>query len=327
MSLLRYLLDNQAAGTNATGNGTTSNIASSPSGHFPTVSTGSGGLVQFADDPWDGDRCLKFTGGGAGQSNIARFPFAAAHLTGAYEVYHGAESLPPSDLDIINARWTSGHQFRTRISTGGVISQRDNAGNLLGTAAAAATWAVNRWNRIGQIYVVGNNNPTPNGSFTGHLYNNQSTSAVDDFFGSSVAEGDSDAGQLVSLEIGTPNNGNATWVHYFKIIQLNDGATSEIGPYIPALAMIEDVLATRLSSTSVSVSWTHPADAPDGVSIGRAPGTHVTDGNGASPGDSGYDPLTISGAAIITEGETASPYVDTGLTSGTYTYWAARTDA
>lgn len=86
------------------------------------------------------------------------------------------------------------------------------------------------------------------------------------------------------------------------------------------------VVATRVSGTSVSVAWTHPADAPDGVSIARCAGSHTgNDGNGNPPSSSLYDPTTIAGTTILAENLTSSPYSDTGLTPGEYTYWIVRT--
>lgn len=88
---------------------------------------------------------------------------------------------------------------------------------------------------------------------------------------------------------------------------------------------IQNINAARLSNTSARISWTHPGDAPNGVSIARWPGSVTTDGNGADPGEAGYDPLTISGATLIANGLTSSPYDDTGLTPGVYSYDVART--
>lgn len=84
---------------------------------------------------------------------------------------------------------------------------------------------------------------------------------------------------------------------------------------------------SRLSSTSVNVAWTHPDDAPDGITIVRAPGVHVNDGDDRAPDDEEYDPLTVADATVIAEGEGSSPYVDSGLTPGEYTYWVVRTGA
>jgi hypothetical protein len=83
--------------------------------------------------------------------------------------------------------------------------------------------------------------------------------------------------------------------------------------------------AERTTTTTATLTWGTLSDAPDGVSVLRAPGVHTTDGSGDAFGDAGYDPTTISGAAIVSENET-SPYVDTGLTPGTsYTYAVIRT--
>jgi hypothetical protein len=87
------------------------------------------------------------------------------------------------------------------------------------------------------------------------------------------------------------------------------------------------ISVSRISTTTVEVDWTHPGDAPNGVTIVRASGTYTNDGLGNAPDENDYDPMTISGAAEITTGETTPPYNDVGLTPGEYTYWVVRTGA
>lgn len=85
-----------------------------------------------------------------------------------------------------------------------------------------------------------------------------------------------------------------------------------------------ELTATRLSDTSVQLTWNDPGDIPHGVTIVRASGTHTLDGDSNEPEDEGYDPLTISGAEVVVENEETSPYNDTELDPGEYTYWVAR---
>lgn len=86
------------------------------------------------------------------------------------------------------------------------------------------------------------------------------------------------------------------------------------------------ITATRLTNSSVLIEWTQPDDAPDGVSVYRAPGAHTTDGNDIPFGAPGYDPLTIPDIVAIEEGLTASPLNDDGLDAGQiYTYAIIRT--
>jgi len=93
--------------------------------------------------------------------------------------------------------------------------------------------------------------------------------------------------------------------------------------YVPLDPIVMSV--ARATASSVEVSWTHPTDAPDGVSIARAPGAHVNDDEDREPSDANYDPFTIAGCVEVTTGETTSPYFDVGLAPGTYTYWVYRT--
>jgi hypothetical protein len=84
---------------------------------------------------------------------------------------------------------------------------------------------------------------------------------------------------------------------------------------------------TRVSDTAVNVAWTHPSDAPAGVSIIRSTGTQVNDGLGNEPTESDYDPTTLSSDVTVANGLDGgdTPYADTGLTPGVYTYWVVRT--
>lgn len=84
--------------------------------------------------------------------------------------------------------------------------------------------------------------------------------------------------------------------------------------------------AERVSDTAVDFHWTMPGDAPDGITVFRAAGARVIDGNGRQPSNPAYDPATVPGSVTLAQGITGTPYHDTGLTPGTYTYWAARTD-
>lgn len=100
-----------------------------------------------------------------------------------------------------------------------------------------------------------------------------------------------------------------------------------VGIYYSALPSKVDFVVGRLSDTSASVSFTMPGDAPDGITIVRCPGAHMgDDGEGRAPSNPEYDPSTIDGTIIVAEGLTSSPWVDTGLTPGIYTYWVARTE-
>jgi hypothetical protein len=88
-----------------------------------------------------------------------------------------------------------------------------------------------------------------------------------------------------------------------------------------------DFVVSRTSDTSAAVSFTMPGDAPDGITIARCAGTHLgNDGDGRAPSNPDYDPSTIPGTIVVAEGLMSSPYFDTGLTPGVYTYWVARTD-
>lgn len=109
------------------------------------------------------------------------------------------------------------------------------------------------------------------------------------------------------------DSGTATW-YGIQVV------TSDAVPLDPIA-----VTAERTTDTSATLTWGPVADAPNGVSVLRAPGLFTADGSGDTFGQPGYDPTTIAGAAIVASGRT-SPYVDTGLAAGTdYTYAVIRT--
>lgn len=87
-------------------------------------------------------------------------------------------------------------------------------------------------------------------------------------------------------------------------------------------------VAVRLDSTSVSVTWTHPSDAPDGMALIRCAGHQVNDFDGDIPSDPDYDPTTIVGATVVANNLDAGDsvgYTDSGITPpGEYTYWLVR---
>lgn len=100
-----------------------------------------------------------------------------------------------------------------------------------------------------------------------------------------------------------------------------------VGIYYETLPSKVSFIVNRISNTETSVAFTMPGDAPDGVTIARCPGSEMgNDGEGRPPSDPAYDPSTIAGAVVIAEGLMSSPYADTGLTPGIYTYWVARTE-
>ena len=145
-------------------------------------------------------------------------------------------------------------------------------------------------------------------------------------WGGGFEEAVQSANQFVIAERGgsTPATASVSWTS--GAIQNSSLVAVHLPMAQPAPEKIP-LSATRVSNSSVSLSWPHPGDATDGVSLVRAPGTHTNDGSGRAPDHVDYDPLTVTGAVIIAENETSSPYADEGLTPGEYTYWIVRTGA
>lgn len=88
-----------------------------------------------------------------------------------------------------------------------------------------------------------------------------------------------------------------------------------------------DFTVTRVDDTHASIAWDDSDPSiEDGVTIVRVAGdqTATLDGDGDGPGESGYDPTTITGAVVVAENEVSSPYVDDVSTAGGYTWWINR---
>lgn len=100
-----------------------------------------------------------------------------------------------------------------------------------------------------------------------------------------------------------------------------------VGFYYSSLPTKVSFAVSRLSDTEASVAFTIPGDAPDGITVARCPGAHMgVDGEGREPSNPAYDPATIPGTIVLAEGLESTPYVDTGIPPGIYTYWVARTE-
>lgn len=312
----RWLFDGQASGVTVT----TGNALSESSDAAATVSAGTGGTIVY-DDAWSfpaGGRSVKMTNGTG--PNQMRLPHANAHTVGAIdETWRWAAEVPESRVFLRMRHASSGYAFLIGRNTSGRMFLQNSASVTVatGTVGLPTTAGV----RFGVTYDLASG---ANSDITINAYNTAGT-LLDTI---SVANVDLSSASYSILGPEGFNSGATVGVSVWRdSAGLRDGSATLMGPYVDTLDLIADVTATRVSDTSVSVAWTHPSDAPNGVTVARVAGAQVNDGLGRGPGEPDYDPLTIPGATAVTNGLTSSPYVDTVPTSGVYTYWVARTAA
>jgi hypothetical protein len=221
MTLRQWLFDVTPSGSTLN----TSNVVSVDSVAASAVSAGAGGTITSSDTHvHHGDTSAQFQGGGT-NTQQARLPFPAAAAAGAVSLYHWGGTL--AALDFINVRHSSGQLFRIAISGTGSIQVKDATGVVLGSTATGA-WAIDRWNRIefkwdnsggsaaGVIDVevyVGDDTTTPTGTLNLTGVNLGTANAA-------------------TMDIGSPNAFSYTNAHWFDSVQMDNGRTTFIGPYV-----------------------------------------------------------------------------------------------
>lgn len=232
-----------------------------------TVSPGTGGTIQFeSDTAHEGTTGLKFTPGTA--TGLVRLPFVAASPTGASSGYHRAASLPPGTREILNLRHSTGQIMRLAVDTAGRLLSRTGAGGAI-DQTATGVWVANRQNRIELVFNVGNAGATD--SYTATIFDGDSTTALATLTSSAVDLGTADA---VSIDIGHPNNSSSGWETFWDSIQMDNGATSAIGPYITSSPQTVEPtgIATGGALGSATVTTTVTVE-PTGIATATAVGT------------------------------------------------------
>lgn len=241
MTLDRWLCNNTDGVTCST-----ANVLSTGGLSAFAVSPGAGGTITFeSDNPHEGSTGLKFTPGTA--TGQVRLPFAAASATGAFSGYHRAASLPPATRDILNLRHSGGQIMRLAVDTSGRLLSRTAAGGAI-AQTATGVWVANRHNRIELVFNVGNAGATD--SYTATIYDGDSTTPLATLTSSSVDLGTADA---LYVDIGHPNNSSSGWETLWDSIQMDNGATSEIGPYLTGTS---GTLAATLPVVTASAAGT-----------------------------------------------------------------------
>src|SRR5690606_4538885 len=194
-------------------------------------------------------------------------------------------------MDVISVRHASGQLFRVGISGTGAVQIKDSSGTVLSSTVSGA-WAIDRWNRIElkwdnsggpaagvadlEVFNADGDTPTGTASVSGVNLGTANTAPID---------------------VGNPNLASFSGTHYFDSVQMNDGATSFIGPY---------VVANELPQVTAGGNQTLGAGATATLSFSVSD----TDGTIASRSTS-FD-FPTSGAPSISGGNTNSPSFTTG---------------
>lgn len=193
-----------------------------------TVNTGgSPGTITYSSTAHAGSTSARMVGGGTATQQI-RLPFVAGSAAGAISFYHRAATLPPSTYLLLNVRHSGGELFRVGINASGSLEIHSAAGIQIASSPANG-WAVNRWNRIEVVF--NNAGGVGAGTVTASVFNGDSTTAP-----GSATSSTADLGTAVAttIDLGTPQQSTSTWEHFFDSIQMDNGRTTFIGPYLAA---------------------------------------------------------------------------------------------
>jgi hypothetical protein len=208
------------------------------------VNNGSATIAYSATTPHAGAACVRFSGGALAQ--VVRLPFVASAAGAAVSFYHRAASLPAGSTEIFAARHSSGQLFRVLVLATGAVQLNTSTGALI-AATAAGVWAINRWNRVEMVW--DNSGGASAGTYTLSVYDGDSGTALETLSGSTANLGTALA---THIDIGTPNTARV-WDQFFDSVQMNDGATVLIGPY---LTVVTGTLSASLPRVTASIAGT-----------------------------------------------------------------------
>jgi hypothetical protein len=292
MSLRRWFFNVLPSGTTLN----TSNTVSADSATATSASAGTGGTIQSSDvHVHNGDTSCRFVGGGtgAGSSQLVRLPFVTGETSraAALSAYHWGTAL--TARDIINVRHASGQLFRIGVSGTGAVQVKDSTGGTLGSTATGA-WAIDRWNRIEAFW--DNAGGTAAGSITLEVYNGDSLTPTGSVSLSGVNLG---AAVATHVDVGSPNSGSATDAHYFDSVQMDNGATAFIGPYVVVnVVPVVTPGPTQNVAGAATVGLSFTATDSDGTIASRATTFDFpTSGAPSITGGTGDTPSFTAGSA------------------------------
>jgi hypothetical protein len=274
----------------------TTNVVSQDAATASVVTAGAGGTITSSDTHvHSGVTSARFVGGGS-VTSVMRLPFVGAAAAGAVSVYHRSGTL--TSLDIINVRHASGQLFRIAISGTGAIQVKDASGTVLGSTASGA-WAIDRWNRIEAKW--DNSGGSAAGVIDVEVYVGDDTaSPTGELSLSGVNLG---TAQAATMDIGSPNLFSYTGTHWFDSIQMDNGRTTFIGPYV-VINQAPEVTAGPAQTVGESETATLSFSVSD------------LDGTIASRSTT-FD-FPASGGPTISGGTTNSPSFTTGSAPALY---------
>lgn len=264
MTLRTWLLD--------TANGTTATAANIVATDATAATQAASGVGTFTNSsPHAGVSCLRWPVSAGASSVIARLPLPAANVSAAFEFYHRATALPAQDTVIFTGRHASGIAVRIGVRTDGSVRLYDSVNATIATTAAGA-WAINRWNRISLVATVAT---STTGSASLKVYNVDGLTPTGTASGSAANLG---TAAFSACDIGVPGTGpTGGWTADWDSLQMNNGATSEIGPYIVAnAAPVVSLTANQNVPAASAVSVTATATDDGSVATYAWSGTRYT---------------------------------------------------
>jgi hypothetical protein len=223
MTKYRWSFEGVANGTAFT---SATNVSTSPTGMAATnMSNGSGSNASDNTHVHTGSQALKAVVPVSSTQNY-RIPFAAANAIGAASIPWWLSATPGANFQWVHFRHASGICFRLQINSAGKLILLDAAGSgTIATSTASLTFG--QWVRFEVVFNTTAGNITVNA-----YYGDDTTTVVATVTGTGASIGSGAA--VAAIDLGAPsgNGTGATLTQWFDDVQLNDGATTEIGPYI-----------------------------------------------------------------------------------------------
>lgn len=302
MTLRRWLFDVTPPGSTLN----TGSVVSTDGANATAGATGVGGTFTSSDTEVHlGATSARFVGGGTGadSSYLIRLPLVAANYMGALSLYHFGVAL--NSIDVINVRHASGQLFRIGISAIGSVQIKTGAGTVIASTDSGA-WQIDRWNRIEVKW--DNSGGATAGIAEVAVYDGDSLTPAGTV---STAAGNLGSAPATTVDIGSPNSGSYTDAYYFDSVQMNDGATSFIGPYVE---VNEPPAVTSGGAQTVAEAAT--------VALAFS----VTDIDGTIASRATVFDYPASGGPTISDGATNSPSFTAGAAPQLYVVRHSATD-
>lgn len=281
MTLKQFLFEGAAAGTSATAANTGASL----------INKG-GGTSTFTLAAASNGACgIEFVSSAAAQYNVGRFAATAANdkiaFTGVFlYVGTGTASAPAGTSNIggLTAGGTPTYPLFFRINASNQFVVRDSAAAL---GAALPTLTPGTQYRIAVVA------DRAAGSATANLYTATGTTPIATWSKSSGASLGTDP--FSGIEVGN-QSGNPAGTVRWDDLQLNDGATSEIGAYNPSSNPLTGSGTLTPTSGSYPLSVTVTLSATGGSGTGRQFSVDWGDGATSGPQTSGTFAHTYAAA-------------------------------